>query len=218
MAFRLMDFGIPNFDTNVDYLYKTAVEHGESHVCGNEEYLVYRMNHTPMLVVLRFQFEEDGETPANVIAHTVLDSALRWPREMVQSVEGDHVVIMDGGMWFNAELINPSAEGDEYIPTIYPDQVKFGRTPISCDADYTYTEGKFVPGTDGNVQLLARVEAVTPMIVSKLWLFSVVRLKTEKGLIDVTVGRDAMEKQLDFCNVGDLCFIQGPLSLMKTWE
>ena len=60
MAFRLMDFGIPNFDTNVDYLYKTAVEHGESHVCDKEEYLVYRMADTPMLVVLRFQFEVDG--------------------------------------------------------------------------------------------------------------------------------------------------------------
>ena len=75
-----------------------------------------------------------------------------------------------------------------------------------------------MPGSEGNVQLLARVESITPQIVSKLWLFSVVRLKTENGFIDITVGRDALEKQLDFCNVGDLCFVQGPLSLMKTWE
>ena len=218
MAFRLMDFGIPNFDTNVDYLYKTAVEHGESHVCDKEEYLVYRMADTPMLVVLRFQFEADGETPANVIAHTFLDSNLRWSKDMVQLTDGDRATVMLGGMWFNAEVINPSAQGNAFMPTIFPEQVKFGRTPISCDADYTYTEGKVVPGSESNVQLLARVESITPQIVSKLWLFSVVRLKTENGSIDITVSRDALEKHLDFCNVGDLCFVQGPLSLMETWE
>ena len=37
MAFRLMDFGIPNFDTNVDYLNKKADEQGESQDSGNEE-------------------------------------------------------------------------------------------------------------------------------------------------------------------------------------
>ena len=30
MAFRMSDFGIPNYDTNVNVLYKNAVEHGES--------------------------------------------------------------------------------------------------------------------------------------------------------------------------------------------
>lgn len=218
MAFRLMDFGIPNFDTNVDYLYKTAVEHGESHVCDNEEYLVYRMSDTPMLVVLRFQFEEDGETPANVVAHTFLDSDVRWFENGVLSEDSQGASVLDVDLWKKAEIINPTAQGNCYIPMMFPDQVKFGRTPISCDADYTYTEGQFVVGDGEILKLLARVESVTPMIVSKLWLFSVVRLKTEYGVLDVTVGRDTMEKQLDFCNVGDLCFIQGPLSLMKTWE
>ena len=217
MAFRLMDFGIPNFDTNVNYLYKTTVEHGESHVCGDEEYLVYRMSDTPMIVVLRFQFEEDGDTPKSVVAHTFMDNDIRW-KEGVQLSEGGNAVIMNDGMWLKAEVVNPSASGDTFIPMLFADSVKFGRTPISCDADYTYTEGKLVPGADGGVQLLARVERVTPMIVSKLWLFSVVRLQVGDGFIEVPVGRDDMEKQLDFCNVGDLCFVQGPLALMKTWE
>ena len=85
MAFRMSDFGIPNYDTNVNVLYKNAVEHGESIPCGDEEYIRYRMSGTPLVVVLRFAFEKDGETPKNVIAHTFLENDVRWQSGVAES-------------------------------------------------------------------------------------------------------------------------------------
>ena len=110
MAFRMSDFGIPNYDTNVNVLYKNAVEHGESIPCGDEEYIRYRMSGTPLVVVLRFAFEKDGETPKNVIAHTFLENDVRW-QSGVAEISGSQARVDRAENTLTAELVNPGAAG-----------------------------------------------------------------------------------------------------------
>lgn len=217
MAFRLSDFGIPNYDSNVNVLYKNAVEHGDSVLCGNEEYVIYRMGNTPIETVLRFTYKEDGETPENVVAHTFLDNAVRW-REGVQENSGEQALVMRDGGWLKAEVINPSASGSGYTPMLFADAVRFGPTHLTVGAETLMQEGALVPDPRGGVELLARVVSVKPVVMSRLWLFSMVELALDKeGRIFVPVSRDIMEKQLSTCKEGALCYLNGILSLRKEW-
>lgn len=217
MAFRLSDFGIPNYDTNVNVLYKNAVAYGESVRCGAEEYVLYHMKDTPLMVVLRFLFKEDGETPERVIAHTFLDNAVHW-QDGVQEGNDARALILRGGAWLKAEIINPSAAGSSYTPMLFADSVRFGPTRLTVGADMVQPEGVLVPAGGDNMQLLARVVRVQPVVMSKLWLFSVVELALDEGTLCVPVSRDVLEKQLSVCNEGDLCFVSGQLSLLKAWS
>lgn len=216
MAFRLSDFGIPNYDTNVNVLYKNAVEHGESVRCGAEEYVLYHMKETPLMVVLRFIFKEDGETPEHVVAHTFLDNAVRWQEGVQTGTEGRALVLRGSG-WLKAEVVNPSAAGSDYTPMLFADSVRFGPTRLTVGADMVQPEGVLVPAGGEDVQLLARVVSVKPVVMSKLWLFSVVELALDQGHLCVPVSRDVLEKQLSVCNEGDLCFLSGKLSLLRAW-
>lgn len=217
MAFRLSDFGIPNYDTNVNVLYKNAVEHGRSVLCGAEEYVIYRLGDTPMETVLRFDFENDGETPRNVTAHTFLDSAVRWQDGVQENADGQ-ALVMRGGVWLHAEVINPGAPGGAYAPMLFADVARFGPTRLTVGADMIVQEGALVPNSAGGVSLLARVRAIKPVVQSQLWLFSVVTLALDDGsTIVVPVSRDILEKQLADANVDALCRVEGSLSLRKDW-
>ena len=157
MAFRMSDFGIPNYDTNVNVLYKNAVEHGESIPCGDEEYIRYRMSGTPLVVVLRFAFEKDGETPKNVIAHTFLENDVRW-QSGVAEISGSQARVDRAGNTLTAELVNPGAAGQGYSPMLYADSVRFGKTREDLQASIFLQEGILTPDPKGGVQLLARVK------------------------------------------------------------
>lgn len=217
MAFRMSDFGIPNYDTNVNVLYKNAVEHGESIPCGDEEYIRYRMSGTPLVVVLRFAFEKDGETPKNVIAHTFLENDVRW-QSGVAEISGSQARVDRAGNTLTAELVNPGAAGQGYSPMLYADSVRFGKTREDLQASIFLQEGILTPDPKGGVQLLARVKKITPVMKSQLWLFSAVELALDAGSIFVPVSRDIMEKQLVAASVGDLCVLTGQLSLLKDWQ
>ena len=217
MAFRMSDFGIPNYDTNVNVLYKNAVEHGESIPCGDEEYIRYRMSGTPLVVVLRFAFEKDGETPKNVIAHTFLENDVRW-QSGVAEISGSQARVDRAGNALTAELVNPGAAGQGYSPMLYADSVRFGKTREDLQASIFLQEGILTPDPKGGVQLLARVKKITPVMKSQLWLFSAVELALDAGSIFVPVSRDIMEKQLATASVGDLCVLTGQLSLLKDWQ
>ena len=221
MAFRLMDFGIPNFDSNVDFLYKKAVEHGTSYICGDEEYLVYRLNDTPALIVLHFIFEADGETPKKCIAHTFLENTIHWEDPVVIGENGE-ATITHADWTVPAEVINANAEGHAYSPMLYADEVRFGQNRLEVRANLSVKEGALMPLEDGTVQLLARIEEVTPVIMSKLWMFSVIRLKLEDGqkdsCIELIVGRDEMENKIQYCDRGSYCYLKGPLVLLKDWK
>lgn len=214
MAFRLIDFGIPGYDTNVNVLYKHTVETGESHICGDEEYMVAHIADTPVELVLRFSFEEDGQTPKEVIAHTFLDNPTRWQEGIKE--EGEQAKITRGAVTLTAEIINPTALGTAYKPMLYPKKVGFGTNAFEAGCEKLMLEGVMVPKGD-EVELLARVKHVQPIVLSTLWVFSVVELETAEGNSFVPVSRDVLEKMLDACNVGDLCYVCGPLSLEKTW-
>lgn len=217
MAFRMSDFGIPNYDTNVNVLYKNAVEHGESIPCGDEEYIRYRMSGTPLVVVLRFAFEKDGETPKNVIAHTFLENDVRW-QSGVAEISGSQARVDRAGNTLTAELVNPGAAGQGYSPMLYADSVRFGKTREDLQASIFLQEGILTPDPKGGVQLLARVKKITPVMKSQLWLFSAVELALDAGSIFVPVSRDIMGKQLAAASVGDLCVLTGQLSLLKDWQ
>ena len=217
MAFRMSDFGIPNYDTNVNVLYKNAVEHGESIPCGDEEYIRYRMSGTPLVVVLRFAFEKDGETPKNVIAHTFLENDVRW-QSGVAEISGSQARVDRAGNALTAELVNPGAAGQGYSPMLYADSVRFGKTREDLQTSIFLQEGILTPDPKGGVQLLARVKKITPVMKSQLWLFSAVELALDAGSIFVPVSRDIMEKQLAVASVGDLCVLTGQLSLLKDWQ
>lgn len=217
MAFRMSDFGIPNYDTNVNVLYKNAVEHGESIPCGDEEYIRYRMSGTPLVVVLRFAFEKDGETPKNVIAHTFLENDVRWQSGVAES-SGSQARVERAGNTLTAELVNPGAAGQGYSPMLYADSVRFGKTREDLQASIFLQEGILIPDPQGGVQLLARVKKITPVMKSQLWLFSAVELALDAGSIFVPVSRDIMEKQLAAASIGDLCALAGQLSLLKDWQ
>lgn len=217
MAFRMSDFGIPNYDTNVNVLYKNAVEHGESIPCGDEEYIRYRMSGTPLVVVLRFAFEKDGETPKNVIAHTFLENDVRW-QSGVAEISGSQARVDRAGNTLTAELVNPGAAGQGYSPMLYADSVRFGKTREDLQASIFLQEGILTPDPKGGVQLFARVKKITPVMKSQLWLFSAVELALDAGSIFVPVSRDIMEKQLAAARVGDLCVLTGQLSLLKDWQ
>ena len=217
MAFRMSDFGIPNYDTNVNVLYKNAVEHGESIPCGDEEYIRYRMSGTPLVVVLRFAFEKDGETPKNVIAHTFLENDVRW-QSGVAEISGSQARVDRAGNALTAELVNPGAAGQGYSPMLYADSVRFGKTREDLQASIFLQEGILTPDPKGGVQLLARVKKITPVMKSQLWLFSAVELALDAGSIFVPVSRDIMEKQLAAASVGDLFVLTGQLSLLKDWQ
>lgn len=217
MAFRLSDFGIPNYDTNVNVLYKNAVEHGQSIACGDEEYVVYRIGHTPVVVVLRFVYENDGETPEQVTAHTFMENTVRW-QDGIQCDEKGQALVMSEGAWLKAEVINPNAAGQEYIPMLFADVARFGPTRLTAGADMLMPEGQLTPSAEGGVELLARVKSIKPIVMSKLWLFSVIELQLGDQEIFVPVSRDILEKQMSACNEGALCYVTGSLSLMKTWE
>lgn len=217
MAFRMSDFGIPNYDTNVNVLYKNAVEHGESIPCGDEEYIRYRMSGTPLVVVLRFAFEKDGETPKNVIAHTFLENDVRW-QSGVAEISGSQARVDRAGNTLTAELVNPGAAGQGYSPMLYADSVRFGKTREDLQASIFLQEGILTPDPKGGVQLLARVKKIAPVMKSQLWLFSAVELALDAGSIFVPVSRDIMEKQLATASVGDLCVLTGQLSLLKDWQ
>lgn len=217
MAFRMSDFGIPNYDTNVNVLYKNAVEHGESIPCGDEEYIRYRMSGTPLVVVLRFAFEKDGETPKNVIAHTFLENDVRW-QSGVAEISDSQARVDRAGNTLTAELVNPGAAGQGYSPMLYADSVRFGKTREDLQASIFLQEGILTPDPKGGVQLLARVKKITPVMKSQLWLFSAVELALDAGSIFVPVSRDIMEKQLAAASVGDLCVFTGQLSLLKDWQ
>lgn len=217
MAFRMSDFGIPNYDTNVNVLYKNAVEHGESIPCGDEEYIRYRMSGTPLVVVLRFAFEKDGETPKNVIAHTFLENHVRW-QSGVAEISDSQARVERAGNALTAELINPGAAGQGYSPMLYADSVRFGKTREDLQTSIFLQEGILTPDPKGGVQLLARVKKITPVMKSQLWLFSAVELALDAGSIFVPVSRDIMEKQLAVASVGDLCVLTGQLSLLKDWQ
>ena len=217
MAFRMSDFGIPNYDTNVNVLYKNAVEHGESIPCGDEEYIRYRMSGTPLVVVLRFAFEKDGETPKNVIAHTFLENDVRW-QSGVAEISGSQARVDRAGNTLTAELVNPGAAGQGYSPMLYADSVRFGKTREDLQASIFLQEGILTPDPKGGVQLLARVKKITPVMKSQLWLFSAVELALDAGSVFVPVSRDIMEKQLASASVGDLCVLTGQLSLLKDWQ
>ena len=217
MAFRMSDFGIPNYDTNVNVLYKNAVEHGESIPCGDEEYIRYRMSGTPLVVVLRFAFEKDGETPKNVIAHTFLENDVRW-QSGVAEISGSQARVDRAGNALTAELVNPGAAGQGYSPMLYADSVRFGKTREDLQASIFLQEGILTPDPKGGVLLLARVNKITPVMKSQLWLFSAVELALDAGSIFVPVSRDIMEEQLAAASVGDLCVLTGQLSLLKDWQ
>ncbi len=217
MAFRMSDFGIPNYDTNVNVLYKNAVEHGESIPCGDEEYIRYRMSGTPLVVVLRFAFEKDGETPKNVIAHTFLENDVRWQSDVAEIADSQARVERAGNV-LTAELVNPGAAGHGYSPMLYADSVRFGKTREDLQASIFLQEGILTPDPKGGVQLLARVKKITPVMKSQLWLFSAVELALDAGSIFAPVSRDIMEKQLSAASVGDLCVLTGQLSLLKDWQ
>ena len=217
MAFRMSDFGIPNYDTNVNVLYKNAVEHGESIPCGDEEYIRYRMSGTPLVVVLRFAFEKDGETPKNVIAHTFLENDVRWQSGVAETSDSQARVDRAGNTLI-AELVNPGAAGQGYSPMLYADSVRFGKTREDLQASIFLQEGILTPDPKGGVQLLARVKKITPVMKSQLWLFSAVELALDAGSIFVPVSRDIMEKQLAAASVSDLCVLTGQLSLLKDWQ
>lgn len=217
MAFRMSDFGIPNYDTNVNVLYKNAVEHGESIPCGDEEYIRYRMSGTPLVVVLRFAFEKDGETPKNVIAHTFLENDVRW-QSGVAEISDSQARVDRAGNALTAELVNPGAAGQGYSPMLYADSVRFGKTREDLQASIFLQGGILTPDPKGGVQLLARVKKITPVMKSQLWLFSAVELALDAGSIFVPVSRDIMEKQLAAARVGDLCVLTGQLSLLKDWQ
>lgn len=221
MAFRLMDFGIPNFDTNVDFLYKTAIEHGTSYIYDQEEYVVYRLNDTPALVVLHFTFEADGETPKECVAHTFLDNEVRWQDALSVAADGT-TMLTHAGWTVPVEVINASVEGNTYVPMLFADDVCFGGNRFEVRANLSVQEGALMPMEDGRVQLFARIEGVTPIIMSKLWMFSVLRLKledgTDHGTVEVVVGRDMLEKHIQDCEVGGYCFLHGPMALMKLWK
>lgn len=217
MAFRLSDFGIPSFDTNVDFLYKRAVAQGESVLCGDEEFVVYHMPETPFMVVLRFEFESDGETPQHVTAHTFLDNPVRW-QEGVKAAGDGRALVMRGGAWLQAELINGEAEGPAFMPMLYADAIRFGASRLAVGADMLMQEGVLAPDLGGGVQLLARVAHVQPVVVGKLWLFSVVTLTLSDGTaLCVPVSRDVMEPRIHDCSEGALCYVNGSLALMRDW-
>ena len=217
MAFRMSDFGIPNYDTNVNVLYKNAVEHGESIPCGDEEYIRYRMSGTPLVVVLRFAFEKDGETPKNVIAHTFLENDVRW-QSGVAEISDSQARVDRAGNALTAELVNPGAAGQGYSPMLYADSVRFGKTREDLQASIFLQEGILTPDPKGGVQLLARVKKITPVMKSQLWLFSAVELALDAGSIFVPASRAIMENQLAAAGVGDLCVLTGQLSLLKDWQ
>ena len=216
MAFRLEDFGIPAYDTNVNFLYKHAVETGESISVGDEEYVVAKVGDTPVQLVLRFGFENDGETPKEVVAHTFLKNPVRWEEGIKEEGEG-RALVQKGAAWLRAEVINDSAQGKGYTPMIYPEKIGFGKTPLAAGCEGLMQEGVLAPGIDGAVSLLARVVHVQPIIMSKLWVFSVVELALDEGSLFVPVARDVMEGMLKECTEGDLCYLSGPLTLKKTW-
>ena len=75
-----------------------------------------------------------------------------------------------------------------------------------------------MPSAEGGVELLGRIKSIKPVIMSKLWLFSVIELQLGDAEIFAPVSRDILEKQMSVCNEGDLCHITGSLSLLKSWE
>lgn len=217
MAFRMSDFGIPNYDTNVNVLYKNAVAHGESVVCGKEEYLFYHMAGTPLVVVLRFQFREDGETPAQVIAHTFLENDIHWAQDSIREAGDGQAVVLHDGNQLEAEVVNPTAAGAGYTPMLFAESLAFGADAIAEASDAERTAGVMEELNKG-VALLAKVTQVQPVVKSGLWLFSVVTLALNEGSIAMPVSRDIMEAQLKDCKKGDYCYVKGMLSLLKDWH
>lgn len=216
MAFRMSDFGIPNYDTNVNVLYQNAVEHGESVVCGEEEYLVYQMPGTPLLVVLRFSYGEDGETPEKVVAHTFLDNDAHWQEGVQEGAAGQAILPTNAG-WLKAEVINPTASGHGYTPMLFAESVRFGENALLSARLAGLEEGVLTPNQEG-VALLAKILRVQPVVKSGLWLFSAVTLQLAEGTLSVPVSRDIMEPLLKTCSEGGLCHVTGGLSLLKDWQ
>ncbi|MDO4280544.1 MAG: hypothetical protein Q4C56_02835 [Peptococcaceae bacterium] len=212
MAFNLSAFGIPNYDTNVNVLYQHAVEHGESTVYEGGEYVMSPIAKTPVRLLLDFVYERDGETPKSVIAHTFLENAVRWPLARLQGA-GDARTVQCGRARVHAELVNPQAAGEALMPMLYADRVEFSASkPIH--AELALLAEQLVAKEEG-VVLLSEVRSVQPVILSKLWIFSVVELALQEGSIFLPVARDTMERQLAECQVGSTCYVQGQLSLMK---
>ena len=118
MAFRMSDFGIPNYDTNVNVLYKNAVEHGESIPCGDEEYIRYRMSGTPSSSCCALPSKKTAK-PENVIAHTFLENDVRW-QSGVAEISGSQARVDRAGNTLTAELVNPGAAGQATAPCSTP--------------------------------------------------------------------------------------------------
>lgn len=210
MAFRLLDFGIPDFDTNVNVLYKQAIEKGTSYFIGEKEYVVYDAG-AKLVLVFCFEFAEDGETPVNVTAHTFLNNEVRWQGKVQATAEG--AFFSDDTKKLPVEVIH-ALEDDiiTWIPMLYVDAMDFSKN----ESVFAQVESDIVALGDG-VRLVARIGKITPIIISQLWVYSIVEVIVGRQRLYCPVPREKLEEQLSACSEGVWCEIHGHLSLMKDW-
>lgn len=218
MAFRLLDLGIPNFDTNVNVLYRHAVEHGKSHLLPGEEYVVDRIGKSDAVVILHYLYEDDGETPRAVEAHTFIESDCRWQDASVRA-EGRACSLEPGSELLPVELINGGAAGSGVlIPILYADEVTFALHAADLGiSEQDAACGRLLAAGE-DVCLTAQVADIRPQIVSGIWLYSTVRLCLAEGRgIVMPVCRDTMDDQLAQSEAGGWVRVRGKLSARYLW-
>lgn len=215
MAFRLLDLGIPEYDTNVKALYTHAVTHGRSHLAADQEYVEDAVGKTDARVILHYYYEDDGETPREVEAHTFLNSASRWPSSAL-AAEG-HEIMLDGAC-LPAEVINATLPTAWLMPMLWADQVTFAMEAAAFGLDGTQAKlGRAFLGDEG-IRITARVADIRPQVTSGLWLFSAVEMELAGGgRLVMPVSRDEMEDQLAASDIGGFVQAQGKLSVRYLW-
>lgn len=211
MAFKLLDFGIPNYESNVKVLYQQAIENGKSYFIDDKEFVVYQAGHTKLLLVLCFDFAEDGETPINVVAHTFLDNEVRWHGTLQVTENG--VFFDDGKQLLPVEVVHtPKDTIHTWLPMLYVDAIDFKKN----ESVFIPFESAFVV-EDKAVQVVARLGKITPVVLSQLWVYSIVELFVGDRQLYCPVPRELIEEQMASFQEGTWCRIKGQLSLMKDW-
>lgn len=211
MAFRLLDFGIPDYDSNVEVLYQRAVEKGESHFIGDKEFIVYEAGTTNMLLILCFEFDVDGETPKNVIAHTFLKNEVRWQGTI--ETTNTQSFFYDGQNKWPVEVIHPiEAQQKIWTPMLYIDKMDFSKN----ESVFASVESG-IRAIDNDVKVIAKIGKITPIALSQLWIYSLVELWIGEKRLYAPVPREHIEDHIMDWQEGVWCEISGKLSLMKVW-
>lgn len=215
MAFRLLELGIPNYDTNVKALYTHAVDHGKSYLGGGQEYVEDAVGKTDARLILHYYFEDDGETPQSVEAHTFVTSACRLPAAALDA--GSSELVLDGSR-LPVDVVNASLASDRLMPMLWADRVTFSMEAAAFGLDGTGAAlGRCLLDGDG-IRITARVADIRPQVTGGLWLFSAVDLELAGGgRLVMPVGRDDMEDQLAASDIGGFVQAHGSLSVRYLW-